>query len=831
MSEKIFEKFSFHSRSALKHALRIARKMHQGPADPSHILYGILQEKGSLGYEILKQTNINSEEILNFLKEYRTKKPSSQQGLEGSLTKSSKKILEKATNTANIYNHRYIGTEHVLFGILEAEVKDIVKFLETKKINISMVKNKVHAVLKSTSKFPDLTDAIDAKGNEGMIETEKKGTKTKNKVLEFYGKNLTNETIQDAIDPVIGRQDEIERLVQILCRRTKNNPLLLGDPGVGKTAIVEGLAKKIVAGDVPEVLLDKKIYTLDLALIIAGSSFRGEFENRLKNIIGEIKEDPNIILFIDEIHNIIGAGSATGSMDAANILKPSLARGEIRCIGATTLEEYKKYIENDLALERRFQPIHVDQPSLEKTIEILKGLRPNYEKYHRVKISDQAIHAATHLSSKYIQDKFLPDKAIDLIDEAAAAYRIKNFSDGKIKKIKSINNEMKTLQILKQKAVFAENFDLALEFRQKEELLQKKKKKLKTEQKEESLKVIGEIIQSDVELVLSRMLNIPLNHIVTEENNKLLSLEKSLKKNIIGQDHAVKSVSETIRRSKAGINDASRPIGSFIFLGPSGVGKTELAKILADQVFGGPTSLIRIDMSEFSESFNISKLIGSPAGYIGYKDPTKLTDMVRKRPYSVILFDEIEKAHPQIFNILLQILDDGHLTDATGKYINFKNTLIVMTSNIGSEEFNKLQAIGFADQSNKDSGRWNDAKHTILKKLGESFKNEFLNRIDKVIIFNPLQIESLKKIVKIQLKELEKRLLEKNVRLEYQPAVISFIAEKSRSAKEGARFVRKNISEHIENKVAELMISISEKDDYIIAVKHAKDSLFVEIKK
>ncbi|MFA6411007.1 MAG: ATP-dependent Clp protease ATP-binding subunit, partial [Candidatus Buchananbacteria bacterium] len=707
--------------------------------------------------------------------------------------------------------HKYIGTEHLLASILNLENKQIFNFFEKKGVTIDKMKKQLATVLSSTTKFPDLASGgayFGSESNKYESAFEQVNTKQQS-ILDIFAIDLTNPLIQKKIDPVIGRQEEIDRLIQILCRRTKNNPLLLGDPGVGKTAIVEGLAKKIVLGDVPEVLRNKKIYTLDLSLVVAGTSFRGEFENRLKQIIAEVKKNPDLILFIDEIHNLMGVGSATGSMDAANILKPALARGEIRCIGATTIADYKKFIESDVALDRRFQPIMVEQPSVQKTIEILAGIKENYEHFHLIKITNEAIVAAAQLSERYIADRFLPDKAIDLIDEAASAKKIKLPIDQATNELIKLENQLAEIEDKKRQLVADEKFNLALKYRQQEEDLLLKIQNLKSKIANRKTDYADKITQKDVAEIIAKITGVPLSDLLLAEKKQLLGLEKLLAKKIIGQNLALKNIAEFIRRSRTGISNINRPIGSFIFLGPSGVGKTELAKVLAETIFGSSKSLVKIDMSEFAESFNVSKLIGAPAGYIGYKEGTKLTDAVKHRPYSVVLFDEIEKAHPQVFNLLLQVLEDGYLTDGTGKMINFKNTIIIMTSNLGSESFNRQAALGFSTQNKTaeiEKGV-EEIERDVLKKLKSKFPPEFLSRIDKTIVFSPLSPKSINKIVELELTELKNRLAKQNLKINFEPKVTNFIAKLSSSPEVGARAIRKNIQELIESKLANKILT------------------------
>lgn len=812
----VFQKFTTHSKNALKNAFSFALASGHKTVTPQHILYGLSKEKGSIALQILNKVKLDTGDIKRALYDENT---SRQTITQIGLAPTTKKVIEKAYLIANENKHRYIGTEHLLASIIAIKDADTINFFNDQKVSLDDIRRQIDTILNSTSRFPDLSSALNYFDDKGQTDEQYFGPQGTNipaltpqpSILEVFATNLTDKAIQKEIDPVIGRSQEIERVIQILSRRNKNNPLLLGDPGVGKTAIVEGLAKKIVEGDVPESLLDKKIYTLDLSSVVAGTSFRGEFENRVKQIITEVKKNPNIVLFIDEIHNIIGAGSATGSMDAANILKPALARGEIRCIGATTTEDFKKYFESDPALERRFQPIFIEQPSVEKSVEILKGIKNNYETYHQVKITDEAIIAAVELSERYIADRFLPDKAIDLIDEASSATKIKQQLDPVTKKIKELENKIKKIAVKKQDAVSNEKFETALKFRKQEHFINMQLNDFREKSLNKKKEIVAEITEKDIAAIVAKITGVPLENLIVQEKNQLLNLEKLLSKKIIKQEEAVNSISEFIRRSRTGISDANRPIGSFIFLGPSGVGKTELAKTLAEVVFGSKDNLVKIDMSEFTESFNISKLIGAPAGYVGYKEGARLTDSVKRRPYSVVLFDEIEKAHPQVFHLLLQILEDGNLTDGTGKKINFRNTIIIMTSNHGSESFNRQGAIGFQDQSENKVAQiersFSEIESQVLKKLKDKFPPEFISRIDKTIVFKPLDEKSIAKITQLEINKLKDRLLLQNVELELSPQVTRLIAKSSYSPEVGARAIRKTIQNLIENQIAHKILS------------------------
>jgi ATP-dependent Clp protease ATP-binding subunit ClpC len=638
-------------------------------------------------------------------------------------------------------------------------------------------------------------------------------TMDKKNVLEYFTTDLTKKAGQGLVDPVIGRKKEIERLISILGRRTKNNPVLIGEAGVGKTAIVEGLALAIAKREVPDTLLDKKILSLDLALIVAGSMFRGEFENRLKQIIDEVKGNNNVILFIDELHTMVGAGATTGSLDAANILKPALARGELRAIGATTLSEYKKYIEHDAALERRFQPILVEEPSKEESVEILKGLRPNYEKHHNVEITDEAIKAAVDLSSRYIQDHFLPDKAVDLVDETAAFLRSIHSNSKAMKAKKKLEIDLQALEEEKTKAVLSQDFTTALHLRTQEEKLLRQKTELESTAQKENRPVYS-ITAEDIANTVSVMTKIPLKKLAQNDIGKLSNLEKTLKAHIVGQDEAVAEIAKTIRRSRAGIADPGRPIGSFIFLGPTGVGKTETAKMIAQEVFEDPEALIRVDMSEFMERHNVARLIGAPAGYVGYEEGGRLTEAVRRKPYAVVLFDEIEKANPDVFNILLQILEDGQLTDAAGKRVNFANTIIIMTSNLGMQELTQQATrIGFADRDEAEDDKaklekeYDGIKEKLLETLKKDFRPEFINRIDKILVYRPLGFDQLKKITLLQIADLQERLTPQGVELKASSGLVKFIAEKSFDPSQGARFIRKNVQDFLADPLAEKIIA------------------------
>jgi ATP-dependent Clp protease ATP-binding subunit ClpC len=807
----ILERLSSRAKNALIAAQMASEELNHDHIGTEHLLFGIVAEKSSFAAEILIKAKISPDIVkaelilVNKNRETGSWKPI--------LSENLKTAIERSAIVASQYGYQFIGTEHFLYGLLTTQSNKSKVILSKLGIDIGELEHNLVAVFENISKFPEMPSDANMNGPHDHAQPGQGPDARKGSVLEYYTSDLTKKAASGSIDPVIGRKKEIDRLVSILGRRTKNNPVLIGEAGVGKTAIVEGLALAISNRDVPDSLLDKKILSLDLALVVAGSMFRGEFENRLKQIIDEVKADPNLILFIDELHTMVGAGATTGSLDAANILKPALARGEIRTIGATTLSEYKKYIEHDAALERRFQSILVEEPSKEESIAILKGIRANYEKHHHVTITDEAINAAVELSDRYIQDHFLPDKAVDLVDETAAALRNIHGNSKSAKNRKKVENELSALEEEKTKAVLSQDFTTALHLRSLEEKLMHQKKMLESQEKEDAEPVYS-ITAEDIAATVSLMTKIPLKKLAQTEIGKLNNLEKVLKTRIVGQDEAIVEIARTIRRSRAGLADPKRPIGSFMFLGPTGVGKTETAKMIAQEVFEDADALIRVDMSEFMERHNTSRLIGAPAGYVGYEDGGRLTEAVRRKPYSVILFDEIEKAHPDVFNILLQVLEDGQLTDAQGKRVNFANTVIIMTSNLGMRELNaQAKKIGFADREEQEDQKlmleneYDRIKVGLMEQLKKDLRPEFLNRIDKVLIFRPLGMQQLKKITAINFGDVQNRLLQQQIVLKVTPALIKFISEKSFDPLQGARYIRKNIQDLVSDPVAEKIIS------------------------
>jgi len=708
-------------------------------------------------------------------------------------TPQAKKVLEFAVEEAQNLGHNYVGTEHILLGLIRQEEGVAARVLENLGVSLETVREEVINLLGETQ--PTYGPPMAAPGK----------IRSRTPTLDDFGRDLTQMAKESKLDPIIGRENETERLIQILSRRTKNNPVLIGDPGVGKTAIVEGLAQKIAHGEVPEILLTKRVVTLDLAAVVAGTKYRGEFEQRLKNIIEEIRRAKNtIILFIDELHTVIGAGAAEGAIDASNMLKPALARGELQCIGATTLDEYRRHIEHDPALERRFQPIMVEPPTVEETIKILQGIRERYETHHRVKFSEEALRAAAELSDRYISDRYLPDKAIDLIDEAGSRARLQST----ILPAQFKDKELEILKVAKEKeiAIVQQEYEKAARFRDKEKELRKNLEELKKRWREKRNNFIFTVTEEDIANIVSKWTGIPLQRLTEKESEKLLHMEEELHKRVIGQDEAIQVVSQAIRRSRTGLKDLKRPIGSFIFLGPTGVGKTELARALAEFLFGNEEALVRVDMSEYMEKFSVSRLIGAPPGYVGYEEGGQLTEAVRRKPYSVVLLDEIEKAHPEVFNILLQIFDDGILTDGLGHKVNFKNTVIIMTSNVGARLISKGKALGFLVQ--EDTLRdYQAMKETVTEEVKKTFNPEFLNRIDEIVVFHPLSREDMRKILELMLNRVKNRLIEQGCEIELSEPAKDFLLEKGFDPNYGARPLQRTIQRLLSDPLAEEILA------------------------
>ncbi|SIR61730.1 ATP-dependent Clp protease ATP-binding subunit [Halanaerobium kushneri] len=797
----MFAKFTERARKVLSIAEQEALKLKHSYVGTEHILYGLIAEGQGIAARSLIDNDVSKEVIESKIIDMIGKGQNEVKGSIG-LTPRSKKVLNLAMDEARKMGHNYIGTEHLLLGLIREGEGVAVRILMDLNSDISNIKEEV----------------VDLLGGKNSMQKNKKSSGRKTKNLDEYSRDLTEMARENKLDPVIGRDKEINRVIQVLSRRTKNNPVLIGEPGVGKTAIIEGLAQMIVSENVPELLLNKRVVSLDLSSLVAGSKYRGEFEQRLKAVMTEIIESGNIILFIDEMHTLVGAGAAEGAIDAANILKPALARGELQAIGATTLDEYRKYIEKDAALERRFQSVLVEENSTEEAIDILKGLRDPYEAHHKVKITDQAIEDAVVLSHRYISDRFLPDKAIDLIDEAASKVRLSNST--RPPEFKELSQKLEEAEKEKEAAVKNQEFEKAARMRDREKSLKKELEELKNNWEDEKGKAEAVVTTEDIAEIVSSWTGIPVTKLEEAETERLLRLEDELHKRVIGQDEAIKAVSEAVRRARAGLKDPKRPIGSFIFLGPTGVGKTELAKTLAETMFNDEDAMIRVDMSEYMEKHSVSRLVGSPPGYVGHDEGGQLTEPVRRRPYSVILFDEIEKAHPDVFNVLLQILEDGVLTDTHGRKVDFKNTIVIMTSNVGADFIEKQSQLGFKTE-NDEEANYDKMKDNVMSQLRKTFRPEFLNRLDEIIVFHSLNKEHIKKIVDLMLDDLRERLEEKEIKLEMTEAAKSKLAEDGYDSEFGARPLRRTIQRQIENPLSIKILDkeFEEKNKIIVDVK------------
>jgi ATP-dependent Clp protease ATP-binding subunit ClpC len=812
----MFERFTERARKVVVKAQDEARFLKQNYIGTEHILLGLIDEKEGIAAKVFEELNIDFESIREAIKDVVTEGTSdSYEHIP--FTPRAKKVLELSLREALQMGHNYIGTEHILLGLLREGEGVAARVLNSLGVTQDSVKEKVKEILAKQSYYSRPEKSQSTRNQRKSL-----------KMLLQYGRDLTSLAKEGKLDPLIGRRSEIERIIQILSRRTKNNPILIGESGVGKTAIVEGMAQFICAGKIPSNLASKKIFTLDLGALVAGSRYRGDFEERLKKVLGEIKDDGDIILFIDEVHTLVGAGAAEGAIDAASILKPMLARGEIQAIGATTVSEYRKYVEKDKALERRFQPIFVNEPSVYETIEILKGLKDRYETFHSLNITEDAIVSAAKLSHRYISDRFLPDKAIDLVDEAASRVRVRNLTAPP--DLKELNANIEKTVKEKKKAIESQDFEKAAQLRDKEKRLVKEKENIE-ETNIRSKKTSKEIV-SEVEIteVLSNWTGVPVYKLTSSESSKLLGMEDELHKRVIGQDEAVKTVSKAIRRSRSGLKDPKRPIGSFMFLGPSGVGKTELAKTIAEFLFDKEEALIQIDMSEYMEKHSVSKLVGSPPGYVGYDEGGQLTEMVRRKPYSVILLDEIEKAHPDVFNILLQIFEDGHLTDSQGKRVDFKNTVIVMTSNLGAREIQKNTPMGFKKINTEDLS-YDEIKEKVMSELKQAFRPEFLNRVDEVIVFHKLQKKQIYSIMDLMMSRVQQQLELQGVKIELKKSAKDLLLEKGYDSTMGARPMRRCIQNLIEDPISEKLISGEVKSGQKIEVSAKDKKMKFEIKK
>ena len=790
----MMERYTPQAKEALALAVNAAEALNHGYVGTEHLLLGLLREGEGVAAKVLEENGVDVDRVVDLVSQLIAPNPTIQTANRAAYTPRARRVIENSYREAVRFKASQIGTEHILIAILRENDSVAGRLLNTIGINIQ----KLYIDLLSAMGEDAPVVREDFQGGRGARHSNATPT------LDEYSRNLTQMARDGKLDPVIGREQEIRRLIQILSRRTKNNPCLIGEPGVGKTAVVEGLAQMIAAGDVPETIADKRVMTLDLSGMVAGSKYRGEFEERIKRVIAEIVESGDVLLFIDEIHTIIGAGGAEGALDASNILKPSLARGELQLIGATTINEYRKYIEKDAALERRFQPVMVNEPGEDQSVAILKGLRSRYEEHHHVEITDEALEAAVKLSSRYINDRFLPDKAIDLIDEASSKVRLMNYT--KPDKIRQLEEKISALEEEKEQAIKTEAYEKAGEIKKKQQKLKDRIAQAEAKwlsERESGKLVVGE---NEIAQVVSDWTKIPVQKLEEGESERLRNLESILHKRVIGQDEAVTAVSKAIRRGRVGLKDPSRPIGSFLFLGPTGVGKTELSKALAEAMFGTENSLIRVDMSEYMGKHSVSKMIGSPPGYVGYEEGGQLSEKVRRNPYSVILFDEIEKAHPDVFNILLQVLDDGHITDAQGRKIDFKNTVIIMTSNAGAENIVSPKRLGFGTGTDAKAD-YSFMKDRVMDEVKRLFKPEFLNRIDDMIVFHQLTKEDMKGIVEVMLSAIEKRTREQlGIHLSVTEEAKSLLIEKGYDEKYGARPLRRTIQTMLEDKMAEEML-------------------------
>ena len=798
MSEPM-SNFTPRAQQVLALARKEADRFHHNYVGTEHLLLGLINLGQGVAVNVLQKMGLDLDTVRQAVDEQVGLGPEAKPSGNVPYTPRVKKVLALAGKEAKGLNHSYVGTEHILLGLLREGEGVAARVLKSLDIDVDRCRNEILSELDPNFSSSEETESSVVGGGE----TEDKSKDVKTPALKAFGRDLTEIAKNGEMDPVVGREAEIRRMTQVLCRRTKNNPVLIGEAGVGKTAIVEGLAQQIAGGMVPENLLDKKVVTLDLALMVAGTKYRGQFEERIKAVMDELKKAKNIIIFIDELHTIVGAGAAEGAMDASNIFKPALSRGELQCIGATTLAEYRKYIEKDSALDRRFQSVKVEAPSVEDTVLILKGIRPKYEEHHNVNFTDKALEAAAKLTDRYVTGKYLPDKAIDAVDEAGARSRMESLK--RPPEIEDLSDEIKEVCALKESAISDQNFEEAAEARDKEKKLRAKRERVLEKWKKSRDEKRASVDEDDMLQVVADWTGIPLNRMEAKESKKLLKLEQDLREHIVGQDFATEVVAKALRRSRADLKDPKRPIGSFMFLGPTGVGKTHLAKILAERIFGDQESLIQIDMSEYMEKHAVSRMIGSPPGYVGYEEGGQLTEAIRRKPYAVILFDEIEKAHPDVAQILLQILEDGRLTDSLGRKVDFRNTILIMTSNVGAHILQRSTSMGFsigdADQD------FENTKGKIMDEAKKSFKPEFLNRLTEIVIFRPLAKESMKSIVELELDKVSERLRDKKLKLEVSEEAKDFLIENGYDEKLGARPLRRAVEKYLEDNLAEALLA------------------------
>ena len=814
-------KFTERAQQALQLANDIAIQLGHNYIGTEHLLYGLTKEGSGVASKVLENQNVTPDNVMEKIEELIGRGESEITETTG-FTPRTKRVIENAYREAKRLGSDYIGTEHLLIGIMREGDSIAVRIMLALNLNPQKLYNEIVKIINEYGESEN-TGKDSKKANTSFNSTP---------TLNQFGTDLTKVAKEGKLDPVVGRKKEIERVIQILSRRNKNNPCLIGEPGVGKTAAVEGLAEKIVSGDVPEILKNKRVVTLDISSMVAGAKYRGDFEERIKKSLKETKKAGDVILFIDEIHTIVGAGAAEGAIDAANILKPLLARGEVQVIGATTLNEYRKYIEKDSALERRFQPVTINEPTIEESIQILQGLRDRYEAHHNVKITDESIEAAVKLSNRYINDRFLPDKAIDLIDEASSRVKLKTYTEPDT--LKKLEEKIEKIQKEKEDAIQVQDFERAANLRDEERKKKEELEKKRAKWNEKNIKDVRYITAEDIAEVIGSWTGIPAKKISQDENEKLKNLEKTLHERVIGQSEAVASVAKAIKRGRVGLKDPNRPIGSFMFLGPTGVGKTELSKALAETLFGDEDSIIRVDMSEYMESHSTSKMIGSPPGYVGFDEGGGLTEKVRRKPYSVILFDEIEKAHPDVMNMLLQILEDGRLTDSHGRTVNFKNSVIIMTSNVGAKLITEKKALGFTSVSEDDSKKeYENIKKDVMGELKRSFKPEFLNRIDEIIVFHKLNTEEITAITDIMLKKVIERLAEQNIKIKIDEKAKELIIKKGTDEAYGARPLRRAIQTILEDKLAEEILdgNLKSGDSGTVTVEDDEIKIKVKVKK
>ena len=803
----MFNRFTERARKVILLAKEEAKRFNHDYIGTEHLLLGLIREGEGVAAAVLASMGLSADKIRIEVEKFVQPGPSTIISGDIPFTPRAKRVIELSMEEARSLGHNYIGTEHLLLGLIKEGEGVASQVLISMGLDLDKVRMEIMSLLGSS--IPGYT-------------TQEKTKKGKTPALDSFGRDLTKLAKDNKLDPVIGRKDEIERVVQILARRTKNNPVLLGEAGVGKTAIVEGLAQQIVTGDIPEILRNKRMVILDLALMVAGTKYRGQFEERIKTVMDELKRSAEVIVFIDELHTLVGAGGAEGAIDASNILKPALSRGEIQCIGATTLDEYRKHIEKDAALERRFQTIIVEPPTVSETIEILKGLRDRYEAHHKVKFLDEALEAAAKLSDRYISGRFLPDKAIDVIDEAGSRARLSTMTVPP--DIKDVESEIEDIKKEKEESVKEQDFEKAAKIRDKERKIKDKLSHMKKEWKESRGKETLSVTEEDIAYIVSKWTGVPIVKLEQKETEKFIHMEEELANRVVGQQEAIKSITSAVMRSRAGIKDPKRPIGSFIFMGPTGVGKTLLARKLAELMFGNEDAIIQIDMSEYMEKFNVSRLIGAPPGYVGYEEGGQLTERVRRKPYSVVLLDEIEKAHPDVFNILLQVLEDGRLTDSFGRKVDFKNTIMIMTTNIGADMLRKRGSIGFKTHEKEEESH-KDMRERLLEEIKKVFKPEFLNRVDDIVVFRSLTKNDLQKIIDIEIKEVAARLNEQSIKIELTDSAKDFLIDKGFDKVFGARPLKRTIQRFLEDPLAQDIIAGKLKSGDFVKIEAKVDHL------